>query len=137
MKTCTKCQVEKSIEDFSKHPGNKDGLNSVCKVCRLDYQRQRAKTDPTIYYKYKIQSKYGITVEQYNQMFQDQLGCCAICKIHQSELKRKLNVDHDHITGRVRGLLCTQCNRGIGLLKDSSVLLAIASEYLAPIEEPE
>lgn len=63
----------------------------------------------------KIRSKilkyrYGITLNDYNRMFAEQNGCCKICNIHASELKVPLQVDHSHITGKVRGLLCGLCN---------------------------
>lgn len=71
-----------------------------------------------------------MTVEDYNTMFLKQEGFCAICDKHQSELKKRLNVDHDHRTGRVRGLLCPKCNKALGLFNDSSEVLDIASKYL-------
>ena len=73
---------------------------------------------------------YGITPEDYNQMFVDQDGCCAICSIHQSELNKRLAVDHCHATGEVRGLLCDKCNMALGLFKDDQDLLNKAIHYL-------
>ena len=73
---------------------------------------------------------YGITLEQYNQMFEKQGGRCNICGRHQSELNRALVVDHDHKTRKVRGLLCHKCNTGIGNLNDDIVLLLKAIEHL-------
>lgn len=61
-----------------------------------------------------LQKKYGITLEDYNKMFAEQNGCCAMCGRHQSEFKRALAVDHNHITGAVRGLLCMRCNTTLG-----------------------
>ena len=78
----------------------------------------------------QIKHKYGVTIDQYNQMFAEQNGCCAICKIHQSDLKKRLDVDHDHVTDKVRGLLCNSCNKALGLLKDSLISLENASIYL-------
>lgn len=79
---------------------------------------------------WNLKSKYGITIEEYNEMFQDQCGCCAICNIHQSELKETLYVDHNHLTGEIRGLLCSKCNFVLGLMNDDPTLLGRASEYL-------
>jgi hypothetical protein len=73
---------------------------------------------------------YGLTVEEYNQMLIDQKGACAICNIHQTELDRILCVDHDHETGLIRGLLCSNCNTGIGYLKDSKEILINSIKYL-------
>src|SRR2546428_12923650 len=71
---------------------------------------------------------YGITEEVFNALFEEQNGLCAICK--QPELYRKLSVDHDHLTSKVRGLLCSRCNTGLGLFKDSKVFLEAAIIYL-------
>lgn len=73
---------------------------------------------------------FGISVEEYDLMVLKQDNKCAICAIHQSQEKRRFAVDHDHKTGKIRGLLCINCNRGIGALKDSSELLEKAIDYL-------
>ena len=64
--------------------------------------------------KYNLQQKYGITIEQYDEMYNSQNGCCDICKRHSSEFKKGLGVDHCHTTNKVRGLLCGNCNRLVG-----------------------
>lgn len=70
--------------------------------------------------------KYGLTSEQFQNMFAEQCGRCAICL---TPLARP-HVDHNHATGRVRGLLCAKCNCGIGQLQDSPDLLLAAALYL-------
>lgn len=79
---------------------------------------------------YNLQRNYGISAEQYDIMYELQQGCCKICGTHQSYLKRALAVDHNHITGKVRGLLCGSCNLGIGLLQDDIELLSAALTYM-------
>jgi len=79
---------------------------------------------------YRLKKDYGITMEQYNQMLINQKECCAICNKHQNQLKKKLDIDHNHETGKIRGLLCNPCNQAIGLLKDNSELLQSAINYL-------
>lgn len=76
--------------------------------------------------------KYGITLEEYNKIFEKQNGCCAICRQHQSELKKKLAIDRNHNTGEVRGLLCDNCNHGLGMFHtDNGIdLLKKAIKYL-------
>ena len=69
--------------------------------------------------------EYGLTIEQHDKMLEEHAGRCAICK-H----KRKLHIDHDHETGKVRGLLCHYCNLILGLAKDSSAQLRSAARYL-------
>ncbi len=64
-----------------------------------------------------LQSNYGITLNEYNRMFQIQGGMCAICKRHQSEFKKALHVDHNHKTGKVRSLLCAKCNVLVGVVE--------------------
>jgi len=63
-------------------------------------------------------------------MYIAQEGRCAICKRHQSEFRRRLDVDHSHSTGKVRGLLCVACNRGIGFFEESAARLVAAVTYL-------
>jgi len=75
-------------------------------------------------------SRYGITKEDYNLMFEKQNGNCAICCKHQSLFKKSLHVDHCHSTNRVRGLLCSKCNQAIGLFKDSQESMLRACKYL-------
>ncbi len=82
---------------------------------------------------YKAQNvpkKYGISIEDYNETFTKQEGKCAICGTHQVELKKKLSIDHCHKTGKVRGLLCNNCNVGIGFLKEDIENLRCAILYL-------
>jgi hypothetical protein len=73
---------------------------------------------------------YGITLADYNQMFEEQNGFCIICGVHQSEVNKTFCVDHDHETGEVRGLLCDQCNKGLGHFKDNQSFLQKAIDYL-------
>ena len=80
---------------------------------------------------YKYKNKYGITLEEYNEMWDEQEGYCAICNEHEDETKSiRLVVDHNHETDEVRGLLCNNCNCAIGLLKDSALVLESAAAYL-------
>jgi len=78
----------------------------------------------------KLVKKYGITFDDFKAMLKNQNYLCAICHIHQSELVYRMAVDHDHGTGKVRGLLCRPCNHALGLLKDDPRNAARASEYL-------
>ena len=72
-------------------------------------------------------------MQEYNSLFLKQNGCCAICKKHQSEFTISLAVDHDHITKKVRGLLCYNCNMGLGRFKDNLDYLNNASKYLKSV----
>lgn len=80
--------------------------------------------------KTSLEKKYGISILDYDRMYQIQGGSCPICKRHQTELKAKLNVDHNHQTGFVRGLLCNSCNQALGAFKDNIDTLQNAIDYL-------
>jgi hypothetical protein len=76
------------------------------------------------------ENEIGVTAERYNQIFLDQKGKCAICGIHQDDLKTALCLDHCHKTQAIRGLLCSKCNLGLGYFKDNTDSLAAAISYL-------
>ena len=71
-----------------------------------------------------------MTIDQYNELFVKQEGKCIICGKHQNELKGRLYVDHDHSTGKIRGLLCKKCNLLLGYSNDDINILKGAIEYL-------
>lgn len=85
---------------------------------------------------YQLQYHFGISLQDYNEMLEAQNYRCAVCEkphgsdIHSGKRTKGLGVDHDHVTGEVRGLLCNDCNRGIGQLGDSPQRLRKAAEYL-------
>ena len=77
-----------------------------------------------------LRNAYGISLEEYDNMLESQLGCCAICSMTPEENGRRLDVDHCHETGKVRGLLCHNCNSMLGLAKDNISILLDAVKYL-------
>jgi len=74
-----------------------------------------------------LRFKYNISLEDYQDLFDKQGGLCAICETFQ---ERYLDIDHDHYTGKIRGLLCRACNIGIGHLQDSPAVVEAALRYL-------
>lgn len=76
-----------------------------------------------------LKRKYGITLEDYERMLEEQGGVCFICKKPRPE-DRTLHVDHDHATGEIRGLLCFRCNNALGDFDDDHELLQNAADYL-------
>lgn len=78
----------------------------------------------------KLKKLFGITHDQYDQMLVEQGGCCAICHTEQSQDGKSFAVDHDHVTLKVRGLLCLNCNVTLGKMADSPELLRCAARYL-------
>ncbi len=78
----------------------------------------------------RLLRNYGITNADYEEMLEEQHFCCAGGGLHQNQTDKKLNVDHNHDTGEVRGLLCGSCNRALGLLKDNKQTLLALHSYL-------
>ena len=74
--------------------------------------------------------KYGLTLDQYEEMLLVQKKCCRICGVHQDQLPQALHVDHCHLTNRVRALLCSSCNHLIGNSRENENILHAAIEYL-------
>lgn len=134
-KTCAKCGETKSLDQFGSNKRNKDGLDYRCKSCRKqDAQDRRQKAREAGTYKTSKAEenrklRYGLSVDEYESLLQKQGGVCAICK-GQCPTGWRLAVDHSHETGKVRGLLCLQCNTALGQFKDSPELLAHAIKYL-------
>lgn len=109
------------------------GREIWAKVTRDKYRRDAARrrsTNPEVVrlenWKWMLLREYGLSVADYQKMAESQQGQCAICGMSQE----KLCVDHDAITGRVRGLLCSVCNSGIGFLRHSEEILESAIAYL-------
>jgi hypothetical protein len=73
---------------------------------------------------------YGITLTEYNNLYNEQNGCCKICNKHQMEFKHNLSIDHCHKTNEIRGLLCVNCNHGLGKFQDNVTFLENAIKYL-------
>ncbi len=79
--------------------------------------------------------KYGITFDDYKDMYLRQKGRCAICGAHQSRLKRTLMVDHDHASGRIRALLCDDCNVMIARAREIPFVLRRGANYLTKFKK--
>lgn len=134
-KICSKCSEVKSLFDFYKAPWCADGYRPECKKCQNFLgginQKKRKKLDPEKFYGIKFKSKFGIDFEIYKLMLEDQNCACAICKsVDPGNSNQYFCLDHCHKTGRVRGLLCYDCNVAIGFFKDNVEALATAIEYL-------
>lgn len=138
MKTCTKCKESKSLTEYYKHKTNKDGVAGSCKTCQLNqhkkYYEENREYRISVSRARNYNNRYGLEIEEYNKMLTKQEFKCAICSIHVDDLpslrETHLCVDHNHKTGKIRGLLCPHCNKGIGLLQDSVSNCYNASKYL-------
>ena len=104
---------------------------------KSDYYKRRWKSEnyKQIARKSRLKRRYGLSVDDYNKMFQQQNGVCAICGEVETKHDRygnikNLQVDHNHSTGEIRGLLCFMCNAGIGMFDDNILNLRSAIKYL-------
>ena len=164
MKTCSKCRIEKPLDDFHKNAKGKLGRDQACKPCRLAMneayaQRCKASARPVVetrrcprcattkpadgFYKNSRtpdglssyckachadrgrEEKYGLPAGEFDRMYEEQGGKCLVCAESEAQV-----VDHCHAGGGVRGLLCTQCNVGLGMFRDRPDLLERAIAYL-------
>jgi len=128
LKTCRTCSEEKEVSEFAKNPTGTYGVRGTCKACRTS-NRERTR-------RHNIKNKYGITLEDFMIMYDNQEGCCSICNKEievyaiRSKLNSVANIDHCHVTGKVRSLLCNHCNTGLGKFLDNPALLIKAADYL-------
>jgi hypothetical protein len=147
LRFCWKCRKFKNLCDFNKKP-------LCCLICKKKTDKvirstpkykamqkrkwNRLYSDPE--YKKKCGDKrliklYGITPEKYEEILEEQNYSCAICKIHKNHFVRKLQVDHNHTTGKVRGLLCHRCNTSLGKLYEAKCVLLQMISYITKNEE--
>lgn len=116
---CKLCDQEKPVTEFVKSRTSSLGVTARCKECDRNDRREK-----------HLLEKYGMTLEQRRYIWESQGRCCAICQTDIYETSRYTHVDHCHETGKVRGLLCLNCNAGIGNLDDSEEILSRAIDYL-------
>jgi hypothetical protein len=138
-KDCSVCGNRKPFDCFYNYKNKSDGKSYRCKDCD-DLARKKWKEDNLVSSKLSmrknnLKSKYGISLDAYNYLLRHQGYRCAICETTENNVIGERShwnfaVDHNHDTGKVRGLLCNQCNRAIGMLKDDATLLRKAADYL-------
>ena len=147
--TCRYCSVEKPLSDFYKSSRNKTGHQYECKECMKKRVKESRSKNPEKYKayarswriahrdsdknsarKFRYKNLYGMSIQDYDKMLEKQGGCCMICKEHHTDHATRLHVDHDHNTGKVRGLLCRRCNMLLGVVDDDVNLLGFAIQYL-------
>lgn len=129
MKRCGHCKEEKSEFEFYTNRSKSDGLCSWCKECMKEYSREYNKKNKQIVQNYKLEYHYSMLPGQYEKILKSQNGVCAIChKIDPTGIR--LAVDHCKKTNKNRGLLCANCNLGIGQFKHDVKLLKQAINYL-------
>lgn len=145
-KLCPNCQKVLSVSKFNK-ASRRDGYQTYCRNCHNSMQREKYKKDPSqkikrqiraarrkdrdplVQRKAELKRLYGITFDDYVNLYKKQNGVCAIC-LQECKTRKSLSVDHDHDTMAVRGLLCNRCNRAIGMLGEDPDILERAKEYI-------
>jgi len=149
MKTCLRCKESKpkTTEYFSKQ---KTWFSSYCKECHSqmckEYYAETKEKRKGYYKEYRdreevkkrsqlrlLRLKYDLSEEGYKSLWDAQKGRCKICEKDLGEIRPV--IDHDHVSGKVRGLLCSKCNLGLGHFEDNPDLLLLACDYLLDFQE--
>lgn len=160
-KVCTKCSVDKPLDEFRINRKGSSVRRGDCIQChaaatkawreapharalilaskktyyrknagkRCAEEKKRRQENPLRLRAYELKRNYGITLAEYAALLEKQGGVCATCRSVCS-VRAKLCVDHDHVTGKVRGLLCVKCNTGLGVFGDSVSIIESALAYL-------
>ena len=142
-KCCSECNEEKALEDFVVSKDRKDGRTNQCLLCRRAYEKRyrnssnfKTITRQKIIRNAQLKKLYGISYLEYENRYNKQKGLCAICAKdilllgNQKTQSKVACVDHNHFTQKIRGLLCKDCNIGLGMFKDNPILLHNGALYL-------
>ncbi|MGW5012423.1 endonuclease VII domain-containing protein [Micromonospora chalcea] len=122
---CADCGTVKPLADFPRNRSDSTGYATYCKPC---HNLRTRETKQRLYggnREYHLRRRYGVGEKEFQELLAEQGGVCAICRRPDPE-----HLDHDHRTGWVRGILCFNCNGGLGQFKDNAEVLARAITYL-------
>ena len=156
-KVCVKCGEKKPLDGYYKNKGGTLGRRATCKVCGRSYNQEYYLRNQELYKSRnratyhatkemrrpakraaRLRRLYGMTQEEYNALLVAQGGKCAVCQRSPTDAGVVLlDVDHDHGSGAVRGLLCGPCNRSLGLLQESSDVINNLAAYVAFHKAPQ
>jgi len=121
VKRCSRCGETKDKTAFVKSARRYDGVSAYCKPCVVAYKRDWCRRDPArtslMRRRNNLRFCFGLSLEEYAKMSLQQNGVCAICKQPEAIRNSSLSVDHNHVTGTNRGLLCRKCNAIVGYLE--------------------
>ena len=159
VKTCSKCGEPKPLDDFHRAANMRDGHRNECKACFKAAAKARYNSEvavarvrrwqaanPERFAAYQAEYRnrperkrkmrdlyyrrtHGMSADEVDVMIEAQGGVCAICE-ERPDVEARLHVDHEHATGRIRGVLCSRCNHAVGLLREDPDLFARAAAYL-------
>lgn len=143
IKKCTVCKGEKPLDCFYNYKRSKDGKAYRCKICDDEARKRWKQNNPKTAHRSQrnrnLKHKYGVDIDWYDNQLKRQKGGCGICGIKENKasygVNKSLNfsVDHCHETDKVRGLLCNNCNRALGLFGDDVKVLESALVYLTKV----
>lgn len=145
-KECRTCEQVKPVIEFYRNPVGFTGHRPDCKLCYSEKRRaayeagDKGRNRDTVY-EQVLKRDYGITLAEYNVMLRKQAHRCAVCRKPETVRSkrtgalRRLSVDHDHVTGEVRGLLCQRCNVLVWALEDNHTSLAAIAAYIEDFRE--
>ncbi|RMI38729.1 hypothetical protein EBO15_31965 [Actinomadura harenae] len=125
MKFCPRCEEVKPLEAFSKNRSSRSGVHGYCKPCHTKVCAENRVLNHGSGRNYLLKLRYGITEQEADAILAAQGGVCVICLRQPAA-----HVDHDHVIGRVRGMLCFKCNNGLGQFEDEVWRLEDAADYL-------
>lgn len=136
---CKKCFTYKDSSDFNKASRNTNGLQSYCKVCAQAYHKEYKQLNPEQSTNAHYKRSFGLTLNDVKSLLEGQFNKCALCEKELSVLQGRgfstiAHVDHDHVTGKVRGVLCGNCNTALGKLGDSVASIEKVLSYLRKSE---
>lgn len=124
---------------FYNYKNKSDGKSYRCKICDDKARKKWVATNPEQAHKSSrnnnLKIRFGVDIEWYEEQFKKQGSCCALCGIAENQIQGTIknysfSVDHDHITGKIRGILCNPCNRALGFFKDNAAVLRKAADYV-------
>ena len=134
-KICIHCNVRKRTNSFYFNKTMRDGLRSTCKECDYKYTQEWREANPQRgrehQRKGRLKRRYGLTLTAYAALKEAQGNCCAACGISfQSMINKHIHVDHDHASGKIRGILCRGCNVALGAMTDDPVKITSLLKYI-------
>lgn len=132
---CSACNVLKPLTDFAPMKRLRNGRRHQCRDCLRERVNAYLAARPELRRNQHVRFQFGLNDQEYRALITAQQNRCAICGQPETRLSKNgqpqsLSVDHDHKQKKVRGLLCGDCNRGIGLFRDDPALLLAAAAYL-------
>lgn len=136
LKICVDCREPKELTEFYYQNKALGTRSARCKKCALTAMKAWRNKNLDYETNRNLSKNYNLSLDDYNALLVAQSHCCAICGKHESQNDvgnrgtKKLAVDHDHVTGAIRGLLCTKCNTGLGAFQDNIETLLAAALYI-------